>query len=85
MTGHGPVPAVAVEGVGGVRHHGVGLEARGAWLDGAAVRAVAARVVQRRLQPGVPDGRVRHAPARVRVTGAFKLKVHSINDDTTRQ
>ena len=61
----GPMVAlvVAVDGVRGVRGLGVGLEARGAGLDGAAVGAVAARVVQPRLQPRVPDRGVRHAPA----------------------
>jgi hypothetical protein len=34
------------------------------WVDGGAIRAVAARVVQRRLQRRViPGGGVRHAPA----------------------
>nr|ACL53267.1 unknown [Zea mays] len=61
----GPAVAlvVAVERIRGVREPGVGLEARRAGLDGAAVGAVAARVLQRRLQPRVPGGRVRHAPA----------------------
>ena len=52
VAGHGrPALAlvVAVERVGGVRSLGVRLEARAAGLDRAAVGAVSARVVQRRL------------------------------------
>ena len=60
------VLVVVVERVGGMRELGVGLVARRAGLDGAAVRAVAARPVQRRLQPRVPSRRVRRAPARLR-------------------
>jgi hypothetical protein len=56
---------VAVQRVGGVRDHGVGLDrSTSRWVDGGAIRAVAARVVQRRLQRRViPGGGVRHAPA----------------------
>ena len=61
---------VAVEGVRGVGGLGVRLEARRAGLDGAAVGAVPARPVQRRLQQRLADARVRHAPARRRVAGA---------------
>ena len=64
---------VAVERVRGVRGLGVGLEALPAGLDGATVGAVAAGVVQGILKPRVPDRRVRHAPARVRVAGAFSF------------
>jgi hypothetical protein len=55
---------VAVDRKRGVRELRVGLETHRAGLDGAAARAVSARVVQRRLQPRVPGRRVRHASAR---------------------
>lgn len=62
-TGAAIFLVVAVECVGRVRNHGVGLVARLARLDGTAVRPVAARKVERRLEPLVPDRRVRRAPA----------------------
>jgi len=66
---------VVVERVGRVRHLGIRIEAPAAALDGAAVRAVSARPVQRRLQPRVADLRSRHAPARrlARVAYAWLL------------
>lgn len=65
---------VAVERVRGMGGLVVRLEARSPGLDGAAVRAMAARVVQRRLQPRVPDTRVRHAPA---CRGGAEAYVHA--------
>jgi hypothetical protein len=62
---------VAVERMRGVRDLSVRFEARGTGLDGAAVSAVAARVVQCGLQPRVPNGRVRNAPARLGIAGAY--------------
>ena len=54
---------VAVERVRGVRSLGVRLEAGAAGLDGAAVGAMAARVVQPLLQQCVPGPWLGHAPA----------------------
>lgn len=70
----GPVLAlvVAVDRVGGVRDHGVGFVARRPRLDGAAVGAVGAGVVQRRQQPRVAGSLLRHTPAPVGVTGACR-------------
>ena len=71
----GPVIAlvVAVERVRGVGDHGVGLEARRAGLDGAAVGAVGAGIVQRLQKPRVPGGLVSHAPARRQGGGGAAL------------
>lgn len=75
-----PLPlVVAVERVRGVGDHGVGLEARSAGLYGAAVRAVGTRVVQRCQQPRVAGRRIRHAPAHVRVTGAYMTRTQVNN------
>lgn len=62
-VGPAVVLVVAVERVGGMRDLSVWLETRRAGLNGAAVGAMTARVLQRRLEPCVPNGRVRHAPA----------------------
>ena len=65
---------VVVECVGRVGNLGVGVEATRAGLDSAAVGAVAARVVQCRLEPRVADRRIRHAPARrIRVAATYSI------------
>jgi hypothetical protein len=56
---------VTVEGDGGVREHGVGLVARAAGQDGAALRAGATRVVHGLLDDRVRHRRLRHAPERL--------------------
>lgn len=78
---HGPVPLeVAVGSPGAVRHDGVGVEALPLLVDGVAVRARAARVVDGLLQRRLWLIRPAHAPICIRQETPHTQKKDSMRE-----